>query len=111
MELLKELFQELTKEFMDNANHFDGEEWHRACCQLMFLSEIEKEFRQLKQENNKLKSQNKKSIVQMKKLKSQLKVMKQKKKSLGIEYATWWKNQAFITGEVSPKSTFSHRNL
>ena len=70
MEWLKEVSQELTKDFMDKANHLDDKERHRACCQLMFLKEIEEEFRQLKQENNKLKSQNNKSIEQMKKLKS-----------------------------------------
>ena len=52
MEFLKELSQEWTKDFMNNANHLDGEERHRACCQLMFLSKIEEEFKQLKQENN-----------------------------------------------------------
>ena len=76
MELLKELSQEPTKEFMDNANHLDGEERHKACCQVMFLSEIEEEFRQLKKENNKFKTQIKKGIEQMKiKIKSQLKVI------------------------------------
>ena len=47
MELLKELSQELIKDFMDNANHFDGEKQHRVCYQLIFFSEIEEEFRQL----------------------------------------------------------------
>ena len=107
MELLKKLSQELIKDFMDNANHLDGKESHRAYCQLMFLSEIKEEFRQLKRKNNKLKSQSKKSMKQMKKLESQLQVMEQKKKSLGIESLQLGKeNQAFTIGEISPRPTF-----
>ena len=45
METLKELSQELTKEFIDNVDQFDSEKKHKACFQLIFFSEIEKEFR------------------------------------------------------------------
>ena len=70
---------------MENADQLDSEEWHRACGQLMFLSEIKKEFWQLKLENEKLKNQNKKCMEKIKKLEIQLKEIEQEKKSWGLE--------------------------
>ncbi|XVF71962.1 hypothetical protein PTKIN_Ptkin12aG0082400 [Pterospermum kingtungense] len=85
MELLHELTEEMTREFMENADQLDSEERHRACCQLMFLSEIEEEFRKLKQENEKLRNQNKKGMERRKKLESQLKEMEDEKKRSEME--------------------------
>ena len=64
---------------MDNADQLDCEEKHKACFQLMFFSEIEEEFRQLKQGNGKFKNQNKKVMEQNQRLESQLKEMEQEK--------------------------------
>ena len=45
MKMLKELTQELTKDFIDNVDQLDSEERHKAYGQRMFLSEIEEKFR------------------------------------------------------------------
>ncbi|XVF61288.1 hypothetical protein PTKIN_Ptkin08bG0118300 [Pterospermum kingtungense] len=66
MELIKQISQELTQEFMTTANHLEGEEKHKACLQLMFLSDVEVEFCLLKLENEKLKGQNKKRYYSLK---------------------------------------------
>ena len=70
---------------MENVGQLDNEKRQKACVQLMFLSEIEEEFKSLKQENDKLKSKNKKFMEQQKKLKAQLEKMEQEKKKWIME--------------------------
>ena len=70
---------------MENVGQLDSEERQKACFQLMFLSEIEEEFKQLKHANDRLKSKNKKFMEQKEKLEAQLEKLKQENKKWIME--------------------------